>query len=85
MPLLAFSQPIRRALCTTNATESVNSTVRRAVRTRGHFPNERAATKLSYLALRRLKHGWRAPPRFCHQVRAELAIRFGKRFVVGGA
>ena len=39
VPFLAFSQPIRRAICTTNAIESLNSTVRRAVRTRGHFPN----------------------------------------------
>ena len=36
---------------TTNVIESLNSTVRRAVRTRGHFPNDRAATKLIYLAL----------------------------------
>ena len=51
-PFFAFSQPIRRAIYTTNAIESLNSTVRRAVRTRGHFPNDRAATKLVYLALR---------------------------------
>ncbi len=66
MPFLAFSQPIRRAIYATNAIESLNSTVRRAVRTRGHFPNDRAASKLIYLALRRLKHGWRAPPRYWH-------------------
>ena len=51
-PFLAFSAPIRRAIYTTNAIESLNSTVRRAVRTRGHFPSDRAATKLIYLALR---------------------------------
>ncbi len=85
VPFLAFSQPIRRAIYTTNAIESLNSTVRRAVRTRGHFPNDRAATKLIYLALRRLKHGWRAPPQYWHQVRPEFAIRFGERFVVDGS
>ena len=53
VPFLAFSEPIRRAIYTTNAIESLNSTVRRAVRIRGHFPNDRAATKLIYLALRR--------------------------------
>ncbi len=82
VPFLAFSQPIRRAIHTTNAIESLNSTVRRAVRTRGHFPNDRAATKLIHLAPRRLKHGWRAPPQYWHQVRPEFAIRFGERFVV---
>ena len=81
-PFFAFSQPIRRAIYTTNAVESLNSTVRRAVRTRGHFPNDRAATKLVYLALRAVQRKWRAPPRHWHQVRPELAIRFGERFVV---
>ena len=38
VPFFAFSQPIRRAIYTINAIESLNSTVRRAVRTRGHFP-----------------------------------------------
>ena len=84
VPFLAFSEPIRRAIYTTNAIESLNSTVRRAVRIRGHFPNDRAATKLIYLALRRLKLGWRAPPLFWHQARPEFAIRFGERFVVEG-
>ena len=82
VPFFAFSQPIRRALYTTNAIESLNSTVRRAVRTRGHFPNDRAATKLLYLALRGVERKWRAPPVYWHQVRPELAIRFGDRFVV---
>ena len=62
VPFLAFSEPIRRAIYTTNA----------------------AATKLIYLALRRLKLGWRAPPLFWHQARPEFAIRFGERFVVEG-
>lgn len=84
-PFFAFSEPIRRAIYTTNAIESLNSTVRRAVRTRGHFPNDRAATKLVYLALRGVQRKWRAPPRHWHQVRAELAIRFGERFVVEGS
>ena len=52
VPFFAFSQPIRRAIYTTNAIESLNSTLRRAVRTRGHFPNDWAAPKLLYLALR---------------------------------
>ena len=52
------------------------------MRTRGHFPNDRAATKLLYLALRGVQQKWRAPPLYWHQVRPELAIRFGERFVV---
>jgi transposase-like protein len=35
----------------TNAIESVNARIRRAVRARGHFPNEQAALKCVYLAV----------------------------------
>jgi len=42
---------IRTVICTTNAIESVNARLRRAVRARGHFPTERAALKCLYLAL----------------------------------
>ena len=63
VPFFAFSAPIRRAIYTTNAIESLNSVVRRAVRTRGHFPNDKAAAKLIYLALRGVARKWRAPPR----------------------
>ena len=52
IPFFAFSAPIRRAVYTTNAVESLNSTVRRAVRSKGHFPHDDAARKLIYLALR---------------------------------
>ena len=65
---------------TTNAIGSLNSTVRRAVRTRGHFPNDRAAMKLIYLRLREIERKWRRPPRFWSPAWAEFAIRFGERF-----
>ena len=74
--------PIRRAIYTTNAIESLNITVRRAVRTRGHFPNDRAATKLIYLALRGVERKWRVPPTFWHAARIEFAIHFGERFAM---
>ncbi len=50
-PFLAFSPEIRRVICSTNAIESVNARIRRAVRARGHFPNEQAALKCVYLAV----------------------------------
>ena len=42
VPFLAFDPEIRRVICTTNAIESVNARIRRAVRARGHFPTEQA-------------------------------------------
>jgi hypothetical protein len=42
---------IRKVICTTNAIESVNARLRRAVNARGHFPTEQAALKCLYMAL----------------------------------
>jgi putative transposase len=49
-PFLAFDSEIRRVICSTNAIESVNARIRRAVKARGHFPNEQAALKCVYMA-----------------------------------
>jgi putative transposase len=51
VPFLAFDVEIRKIICTTNAIESINARIRRAVKARGHFPNEQAALKCVYLAL----------------------------------
>lgn len=51
VPFLQFDPEIRKVVCSTNAIESVNARIRRAVRARGHFPNEQAALKCVYLAV----------------------------------
>jgi transposase-like protein len=51
VPFLAFDPEIRKVICSTNAIESVNARIRRAVKARGHFPNEQAALKCVYLAV----------------------------------
>jgi transposase-like protein len=51
VPFLGFDTEIRTVICTTNAIESINSRLRRAVNARGHFPTEQAALKCLYLAL----------------------------------
>lgn len=71
VPFLAFDVEIRKVICSTNAIESVNARIRKAVRARGHFPNEQAALKCVYLALmsldptgagrRRWTMRWKAP------------------------
>ena len=50
-PFLQFDPEIRKVVCSTNAIESVNARIRRAVKARGHFPNEQAALKCVYLAV----------------------------------
>jgi putative transposase len=51
VPFLVFDVEIRKVVCTTNANESLNARLRRAVRARGHFPSEQAALKCLYLAI----------------------------------
>jgi putative transposase len=51
VPFLQFDTEIRKVICTTNAIESINARIRRAVNARGHFPTEQAALKCIYLAL----------------------------------
>ncbi len=71
VPFLSFDVEIRKVICSTNAIESVNARIRKAVRARGHFPNEAAALKCVYMALmsldptgkgrRRWTMRWKAP------------------------
>lgn len=51
MPFLRFDVEIRKVVCTTNAIESINARLRRAVNARGHFLTEQAALKRLYMAL----------------------------------
>jgi putative transposase len=50
-PFLAFPEPVRKVLYTTNAIESVNYQLRKIIKNRGHFPNDAAAIKLLWLAI----------------------------------
>lgn len=64
----------------TNAIEALNSKIRRAVRTRGHFPSDEAAAKLIYLALNATSAEWKRSVREWHAVKSQLAIMFEERF-----
>ncbi len=57
-PLFAFPPEIRKIVYTTNAVESLHRTLRKVIKTRGSFPNEEAARKLLYLALRHVSQKW---------------------------
>jgi putative transposase len=81
IPFFAFAPEVRRIIYTTNAIESLNATVRRAVRNKGHFPSDQAATKLIWLALRQHTETWRRPPTAWHEAKRQLSIQFGARFI----
>lgn len=50
-PFLAFTPPVRKLLCTTNAIESLNYQLRKVTKARGHFPGDDAVVKLLWLAI----------------------------------
>jgi putative transposase len=62
IPFFAFAPEVRTILYTTNAIESLNAQVRKAVRVRGHFASEEDATKLISLVLRKIQARWKSPP-----------------------
>lgn len=81
IPFFAFPMDVRRIIYTTNAIEALNAKLRRAVRTRGHFPTDEAATKLIYLVLQTITADWKMPPKEWGAAKAQFAILFGERFV----
>jgi len=81
VPFFAFPEAVRRIIYTTNAIEALNSKLRRAVRTRGHFPSDDAAMKLLYLVLNHAAEDWKRPPREWFEARTQFAVVFGERFV----
>ncbi|CAM5410200.1 IS256 family transposase ISSpwi2 [Aquamicrobium terrae] len=81
VPFYAFPSDVRRILHTTNSIEALNSKLRRAVRARGHFPNDDAAAKLLFLVLNRTEKEWRMPPREWAMAKAQFAVLFGERFM----
>jgi putative transposase len=82
IPFFAFPKEIRKIIYTTNAIESLNSVVRKAVRGRGHFPSDEAATKLIWLVLRNVQEKWVRPPVAWHAAMTQFAIHFQDRFTV---
>ena len=80
VPFYAFAGDVRRILYTTNAIEALNAKLRRAVRARGHFPTDEAATKLLFLVLNRSEKEWIMPPREWSRAKSQFAVLFGERF-----
>jgi putative transposase len=80
IPFFAFPPEVRRVLYTTNAIESVNARLRKILKTRGHFPNDAAATKLLWLALRNITATWARADIHWKEAMNQFAILYGQRF-----
>jgi putative transposase len=76
-PFFAYPMEVRRIMYTTNAIESLNMQVRKVIKNRGHFPNDEAATKLIWLALRNIAKN--------HLACAKKSIRHSVRRALHGA
>ncbi len=59
--LFHYPEAIRRAIYTTNAIESLNSVIRKAIKKRKLFPSERSAQKVIYLAMKEASKKWTMP------------------------
>ncbi|MFY1574705.1 IS256 family transposase [Verrucosispora sp. WMMD703] len=83
IPFLDYDLEIRTVICSTNAIESLNARYRRAVKARGHFPNEQAALKCLYLVTRSLDPTGAGRTRWTMRWKPALnafAITFSDRF-----
>jgi putative transposase len=79
VPFFAFAPGIRKMIYTTNAVEALNRSLRKIIKTRGSFPNDEAALKLLYLAIKNAGLRWRRGVEWTAAM-GQFAIQFGDRF-----
>ena len=77
--MFEFPAPIRRAIYTTNAIESVNSVIRKFTRNRKQYPNAESALKLVYLAIHEASKRWTMPIPGWKEALNHFAIVFESR------
>ena len=74
-----FPPPIRKAIYTTNAIESVNSVIRKFTRNRTIYPNDESALKLVFMAIREASKKWTMPIHHWKEALNHFAIMFENR------
>jgi len=79
IPFFAYPEEIRKAIYTTNAIESLNNSLRKVTKNRNSFPNDEAAIKLLYMALKHIMRKWTMPIRNWNLAVHQFSIRFGNR------
>ena len=79
IPLFGYPPEIRKVMYTTNAIESLNMVIRKAIRNRRIFPSDESATKLIYLAVRNASKNWTKPIKDWKPAFNYLLIKFGDR------
>src|SRR6266446_5856040 len=79
VPFFAFAPGVRKMIYTTNAVEALHRSLRKIIKTRGSFPNDDAALKLLYLAIKNAGLRWRRGVEWSAAM-GQFAIQFGSRF-----
>lgn len=79
--LFAYPEDIRKAIYTTNAIESLNSVIRKALKKRKLFPNDDSARKVVYLAIRDASKKWTMPIRNWKAALNRFIIEFEDRLI----
>src|SRR6202142_1112482 len=79
VPFLDFPPDVRKVIYTTNAIESLNSSLRKLLHYRGHFPTDEAVFKLLYLALTNIEKKWDRSLRDWNNVLGQFSIFFKDR------
>jgi putative transposase len=80
IPFMAYPAPVRKIIYTTNAIESLNARLRKIIKTRGHFPNDQAATKLIYLVLQNQATNWSRTVQGWKEALNHFAINYPQHF-----
>jgi putative transposase len=79
VPFLNFPPALRKVIYTTNAIESLNSSLRKVLTPRRHFPSEEAALKVMYLAILNAQKRWTKPVQSWTAALQHLSIYFEGR------
>jgi putative transposase len=77
--LFGYPEDIRRAIYTTNAIESLNSVIRKAIKKRKLFPTDESAKKVIYLAIQAASKKWTMPIRNWKLAMNRFMILFEER------
>ena len=79
IPFFDYPPEIRKVIYTTNAIESMNMTLRKALKNKRIFPSDDAAFKQIYLALKNISKKWTMPIRDWKPALARFMIEFDGR------
>jgi transposase-like protein len=77
--LFIYPEDIRKAIYTTNAIESLNSVIRKAIKKRKIFPSDDSAKKMVYLAVTEASKKWTMPIHNWRKAMSRFIIEFGER------